>query len=317
MSQYFINTSGFSDQSRNRIAEIYNELNFALSRIERDAIKNWGVRSAKRLLILAGQRVRSMANLTTMLTRGGSGELQEFVQALKGGRVTEHIGDRTADAIDGSITIGRKGSRLIGNVAIALIRDPRSTAPALIGGLLGFGAGSGGLDGNGGIPDLDLMVDIGAHRSPITHTVIAGILTEGLLLAFADLAAELHAKLPIQHDPVWDGLAEIGRPLTENLAIGASAGLAYHFLVDALVQPAAYHGLPLEMPIEGHQFIFAANGLIEANYSKSRLSGHQSVEIVQEDLPTKSTGRRFVEAVANSSKSVSDGMRNAFNKARR
>lgn len=117
--------------------------------------------------------------------------------------------------------------------------DPKRTAPAVIGAVLGFSAGSGGLDGNGGIPDLDLLAGIGSNRSPLTHTLIAGILAEGLLLALADLAAEVHGRLPHDHDPLWDGLARIGRPLTHNLAIGTGAGLAYHLLVDAFVQPGS------------------------------------------------------------------------------
>ena len=315
MSQQLLIANHYSEQSRARIVSIYSELTFALSRIERDAIKAWGVRSSKRLLLLAARRVGGMARLATMLVRGGGGELKGILQALKQGRMAAHLGDRTAGAIDGSIKIGREGARAIGNIAAALIKDPRSTAPALIGGLLGFGAGSGGLDGNGGIPDLDLVAGVGAHRSPITHTVIAGIVAEGLLLAFADLAAEVNERLPAQHDHIWDGLARIGRPLTESLAIGTSAGLAYHLLVDAFVQPGTYHGVPFHMPMEAHQTIFAANGVIEAEYAASRMSERRSAEIIQSGVSAKSSGRRFVDAVSNASRTAAD-VKNAFNKGK-
>jgi hypothetical protein len=314
MRQQLLIADQISEQSRVRISSIYHELAFALSRIERDVLNAWGVRSSKRLLLLAARRVGGMARLATMLFRGGSGELKRIFQALKQGRMAAHLGDRTAFAIDGSIAIGREGARAIGNIATALIKDPRSTAPVLIGGLLGFGAGSGGLDGNGGIPDLDLVAGVGLHRSPITHTVIAGIIAEGLLLAFADLAAEVQERLPVQHDPIWDGLARIGRPLTESLAIGTSAGLAYHLLVDAFVQPGAYHGVPFHMPMEAHQTIFAANGVVEGEYAASSLSKRQAVEVLQGGVPAKSPGRRFVDAVANASKSVASDLKTAFNK---
>jgi hypothetical protein len=316
MSQQYLIADQISEQSRARIASIYSELAFALSRIERDAIKAWGVRSSKRLLLLAARRVGGMARLATILVRSSGGELKGILQALKQGRMAAHLGDRTAGAIDGSITIGREGARAIGNIAAALIKDPRSTAPALIGGLLGFGAGSGGLDGNGGIPDLDLVAGVGAHRSPITHTVIAGIVAEGLLLAFADLAAEVHERLPAHHDPIWDGLARIGRPLTESLAIGTSAGLAYHLLVDAFVQPGTYHGVPFHMPMEVHQTIFAANGVIEGEYAAQRMSERRSAEIIQGGIPAKSPGRRFVDAVANASKTAAADVKSAFKKGR-
>lgn len=314
MSQQYLIADQISEQSRARIASIYSELAFALSRIERDAIKAWGVRSSKRLLLLAARRVGGMARLATMLVRGSGGELMGILQALKQGRMAAHLGDRTAVAIDGSIAIGREGARAIGHIATALIKDPRSTAPALIGALVGFGAGSGGLDGNGGIPDLDLVAGVGAHRSPITHTVIVGIVAEGLLLALADLAAEAHGRLPVQHDPIWDGLAKIGRPLTESLAIGTSAGLAYHLLVDAFVQPGTYHGVPFHMPVEVHQTIFAANGVVEGEYAASRMSENRSAEIIQVGVPAKSPGRRFVDAVANASKAAAADVKNVFNK---
>ena len=316
MSQQLLLANQYSEQSRARIVSIYGELTFALTRIERDAIKAWGVRSSKRLLLLASRRVGGMARLATMLLRGGGGELKGILQALIQGRMAAYLGDRTAGAIDGSITIGREGARAIGNIAAALIKDPRSTAPALIGGLLGFGAGSGGLDGNGGIPDLDLVAGIGVHRSPITHTVIAGIVAEGLLLALADLAAEVHGRLPVQHDSIWDGLARIGRPLAESLAIGTSAGLAYHFLVDAFVQPGAYHGVPFHMSMESHQTVFAANGVIEGSYAASRMSGRQSAETIDGGVPVKSPGRRFVDAVANVSMTAAADVKSAFNKGK-
>jgi hypothetical protein len=134
------------------------------------------------------------------------------------------------------------------------------------------------------------LAGIGAHRSALTHTLIAGIVAEGLLLALADLAAEVHDRLPNNHDPIWDDLARIGRPLAENLAIGTSAGLAYHLLVDALVQPAALHGLPMSMSLEGHQGVIAASGLAEGSDAVARTrSRHDAVKVMyagpQQQLP--------------------------------
>jgi hypothetical protein len=292
-------TQEFSERIyASRTALLYSELGFALSRLERDALKGWGVRSASRLLLLAGRRVGGLAKLATVLGRAGFGELVSALSASRQRRLSAHVGDRTAATIDGTISLGRDGKRLIAGVARALVRDPKATAPAVLGGLLGFSAGSGGLDGNGGIPDLDLLAGIGAHRSPLTHTIVAGIIAEGLLLALADLAAEIHGKLPHEHDPMWDGLARIGRPMTESLAIGTSAGLAYHLLVDALIQPAALHGLPVEIPLEGHQTIMAASGLAEGANAAGHSAKRAPIDIVQGGPPQISTGRRVVDAVA-------------------
>jgi len=282
-----------------RVRRLQAELAFALARMERNDLKTWGGRSARRLLTLTGRRVGGFARLAALLARSGGGELTGLVSALRQRRFAVHLGDRAAVAIDGTLSVGREGGRLLVGVARGLVRDPKRTAPALLGGLLGFTAGSGGLDGNGGIPDLDLLAGIGVHRSPLTHTLIAGILAEGLLLALADLSAEVHGCLPHDHDPLWDGLARIGRPLTRNLAIGTSAGLAWHLLVDALVQPGAYHGLPVEMPMEAHQGVMAASGLAEGADAARRLRKRKPGVIVQGGVPEKSAGRRAVEAVGN------------------
>ncbi len=306
-------TQEFSERlSASRAAVLYSELGFALSRLERDALKGWGGRSAGRLLMLAGRRVGGLAKLATVLGRAGFGELMAVLSASRQRRLSAHLGDRTVAAIEGTVSLGRDGTRLVAGVARALVRDPKGTAPAVLGGLLGFSMGSGGLDGNGGIPDLDLLVGIGAHRSPLTHTIIAGVVAEGLLLALADLAAEVHCKLPHGHDPIWDGLERIGRPLTESLAIGTSAGLAYHLLVDALIQPAALHGLPVEMPLEGHQTIMAASGLAEGANAAGHSGRRTPVEIVQGGLPQKSSGRRAVDAVGEAAGNGLERARDAF-----
>jgi hypothetical protein len=309
-------TQEFSERiSASRAALLYSELAFALSRLESEALKGWGTRSASRLLMLTGRRVGGLAKLATMLGRAGFDELACAFLATRQRRLSTHVGDRAAAAIDGTISLGRDGIRLMAGVARALVRDPKAMAPTVLGGLLGFSAGSGGLDANGGIPDLDLLVGIGAHRSPLTHTIIAGIVAEGLLLALADLAAEVHGKLPHGHDPLWDGLAQVGRPLTQSLAIGTSAGLAYHLLVDALIQPAALHGLPVEMPLEGHQTIMAASGLAEGANAAGQPGRRSPVEIVVGGPPQISTGRQMVDAVAHAASAGAAVARNGLQRA--
>lgn len=288
-----------------RVGRLQDELGHALSGLERATLKSWGKRSATRLLILAGRRMGGLAQLASLLGRAGGGELIGLFSATQDGRLMTHVGDRTAAAIDGTLSIGRDSLRLIAQVARNLLRNPKANAPVVLGALLGFEAGSGGLDGNGGIPDLDLLGGIGAHRSLLTHSIISGIVVEGLLLALADLAAEIHGKLPAAHDPIWDGLARIGRPLTNSLAIGTSAGLAYHLLVDALVQPAPYHGMPFGMPMESHQTIMAANGIAEGNdaWQRARKSGR---EVVFDVAPARTTGRKVVDAAAATSGTAAD-----------
>ena len=55
---------------------------------------------------------------------------------------------------------------------------------------------SGGPDGDGGAPDLDLMFGIGAHRSVFSHSILMGASLETGLLALLRLTQLVHAKLP-------------------------------------------------------------------------------------------------------------------------
>lgn len=312
MSTHILNR--LPDFSDTRTGRCHQELHFALGRMESATLRAWGKRAAMRLLMLAGQRVGGLARLGTLIARAGGSELSGLLRALKQRRVGSHLGDRTAAAIDSTLTVGREGSRLLAGIAKALLKNPRETAPAVLGAVFGFSAGSGGLDANGGIPDLDLLASIGAHRSPITHTIIAGIVAEGLLLAMVDLAAEVHGRLPKDHDPLWDSLARIGRPLAENLAIGTSAGLAWHLMADAFVQPGTYHDLPFEMPLEAHQAMFAANGAAEGMHAVRQMHRNTPVTIVQGGVPEKTTGRKVVDALGRTAADATRTVAGGFSK---
>ena len=305
------------DFSGMRAGRCHNELRFALGRMESCVLKGWGKRSALRLLMLASQRVGGLARLGTLLVRAGGGELSGLLEALRQRRVMPHLGDRTAAAVDGTLSVGREGVSMLTGIARGLLNDPKKNAPAVLGAVLGFSAGSGGLDANGGIPDLDLLAGIGAHRSPVTHTIIAGIVAEGLLLAIADLAAEVHGRLPQDHDPLWDTLASIGRPLTDSLAIGTSAGLAWHLLADAFVQPGTYHDLPTDMPMEAHQAMFAANGTAEGIHAARRATKEGPAMIDQPTGTERSTGRKVVDVMDRAASQAKSALANTFEKLTR
>jgi hypothetical protein len=303
-SPYFLEPDLSESIFRARAARLYSELNFSLSRIEKSCIRQWGTRSASRLVFLAGRRVGGLTKLLSVLARTGSVEVLGLISAIQRRDLSQHLTERAAATIDGGISLGRDGAKMLAGLAKAMIHDPKRTATLILGGLLGFEAGSGGLDGNGGIPDLDLLAGIQTHRSPLTHSIVAGIVVEGLLLAIADLAAEVHGKLPIEHDPLWDGLAKIGRPLTQSLALGTSAGLAYHLFIDAFVQPGAYHDLPVSMSIVAHEAIQAVNGVAEgADAAKRAVTGVGS-EIHQQSREGRSTGLKIVQAAKQTAASV-------------
>ena len=52
--------------------------------------------------------------------------------------------------------------------------------------------------------------------------------TRIVFLALLDFSSGMFDRLPHDHAPLWDRMAKIGRPFSESLSIGLSAGLAYH-----------------------------------------------------------------------------------------
>ncbi len=80
--------------------------------------------------------------------------------------------------------------------------------------VMGFNVGGGGIDGDGGIPDLDLLISIGHHRSILTHSVLPMIILEGVFFSLIGLVNLVHNNLPSKHVIsnlvfyfTWNGLA--------------------------------------------------------------------------------------------------------------
>ena len=101
-------------------------------------------------------------------------------------------------------------------------------------------------------------------RSVMDVEMLMGAALETGFLSLVQLVRLLHAKLPAGHDPLWDELVKHADSIAHTASTGVSIGMSYHLLVDGLVQPAAYHGLPVSMPIEAHQTMLVANAAAEA-----------------------------------------------------
>jgi hypothetical protein len=85
--------------------------------------------------------------------------------------------------------------------------------------------------------------------------------------------------------------------------------------VDEILR-AAYHDLPVEMPMEAHQGIMAANALAEGNGAASRLRHRESVEIVQGGLPGITTGRTVVDTVSAGANSATKQIKDTIRRFR-
>jgi hypothetical protein len=264
-----------------RQEQLFSELKTALARTQQEDLSAWGRRSASQLPVIGARRIRNLGRLLSNFASFTGKELRNAIRAMGEGRLGTHFGNRSAAVIDGIIDIKNRVTNTVSAIAGALYSDPKSNAPGVLALAMGFLAGSGGLDANGGIPDSDLALGIGWHRSPFTHSIIAGIVVEGAILALVDLTGVIHDKLPTGYDPFWDKLLAAKEDFALRLTQGASAGIAYHLGVDATLQPGAYHDLPVEMPMEAHQTILAMNALAEgADVANKQTKGEKIVNNV-------------------------------------
>ena len=280
-------------------ARLFDELKLALSRTTAEDMKSWGSAAAGRLPAIGKRRIKNFGSLISSIAKATGREVQSAVNAMKDGQFGSHLGQRTAAGINGTIDLGKQVWRVVGAVGNSVMDDPKKNAPGVLALALGFIAGSGGVDGNGGVPDTDIaMFGIGDHRSLFTHSIIAGIVVEGSILALADLAGIVCDKLPVgERSGFWDQLSSAKDQIAGQLAAGASVGIAYHLAVDATLQPAAYKDLPISMPMEAHQMLFALNAAVEGQDASRRV---------------ETTGEKVVNTVTSGFSAFGAGMKVLF-----
>ena len=250
---------------------LLRELRQALSSIPRSELTAWGGRIPKIMWTVTRRRGTGIKKLIMWVGHCISGESSNWYRAYKLGEGWQHVVTRGDAAKMTSAKTFNSARSFIQKYSADLSRSPEKEAPKLIALILGFLAGSGGLDGDGGIPDLDLLEGIGEHRSIFTHSVVAGVVCETFILGIADLARTIHGHLPTDHDALWDKLAEESEAVIPSLIQGLSAGIAYHLGVDSTIDGGgSYHDLPFSATQDVHQSITAANAVAEGAYAATR-----------------------------------------------
>lgn len=259
-----------------RRSSLFAELKYALNGMQDQELRSW----ALQIPITAGSvSLRRGRNLKATVSTAGNWLRKEWSAAstaYKRHKLQDHLTERTKSLAGQSVDIAQSANDIVHHYGNRLAADPRNEAPVLIAGLVGFLMGSGGVDGDGGIPDLDLLGGIGAHRSLLTHTIVAGIVAETLVRAVADLATRVHGKLPNPHDELWEFLALKDSRVIEALCTGVSLGLAYHFTVDATADAGgAYAGLKGLVSPAVDNAIQAGNTVVEGNDALKRVASRR------------------------------------------
>jgi hypothetical protein len=232
------------------------------------------------------RRAGNVFDTARKLTSATTSEVKAGVQAWQNNRLIEHTGIRRKAAVDGAANKYRAGKEFGSQLVSAVREAPADNLPKFVVTVIAGLAASGGVDGDGGVPDMDLLAGIGYHRSPFTHSIVAGAVLETAVLTLIRVVEKLHDRLPETHDPVWDEFQKHSTSVLDAAGRGASVGIAYHLLVDGIAQPGAYHGLPVEMPIEAHQGLFVLNAGAEAQDAVVRPKTREQLRTEHRELLT-------------------------------
>lgn len=254
--------------SSGRTSRMNAELSEALRSTSAPELQAWASGIPKTFANVSGRRVQNIGRLGAAVGTRISEEIRGLYGAFNDNRVMTHIHQRGSAASEAAHSKYGEARAAIQTIASVSRDDSGERIQRVAAMVFGFVLGSGGIDGDGGVPDLDLLAGIGAHRSVLTHSIIAGIFMETLLYSVVTLTKTVYPNLPEQHDPLWDDLVAGSERVLSSLSQGMSAGIAYHLGVDATIDGAGtYKDLPFSAPQEAHQGILAGNAAVEATHA--------------------------------------------------
>lgn len=247
-----------------RCRQLSDELQTAVSKTGTDDLAAWAKLTAELFGSSAVRRVSRLADTLSSLGKGAFQEVVDAVDAFTRGRAKDHFVAMADRAMVAGTDLKDSAVATYNRMATAITKNPSAGAQSILGAALGFLAGSGGIDADGGAPDLDIpLLGIGEHRSLFTHSILIGVTIETAVMSLIDLNRRVHSKLPPKHDVFWDNLLANSEQIGIAFSSGASSGVAYHLFVDATLQPGAFHGLPFAMPMEAHQALLMTNSIAE------------------------------------------------------
>ena len=248
-----------------RLVRLQRQLEFAWNAAPDGTATRWALSLPEIFATVTWRRGRNIIGLISTAGRETSRVALALYRAHQRGDLQEQVALELTDIGD---TLRRKSKAAANTVEAlynAVVADPRGTAPQLITMVVSALVVSGGPDGDGGAPDLDLMLGIDAHRSIFSHSILMGATLETGLIAIVSLANQVHGYLPNDHDPAWDMLSAHLGQIGNSALRGMSVGLAYHLAFDGIVEPAAYKDLPVDdAPMAAHEGVILTNAAAEA-----------------------------------------------------
>lgn len=243
---------------------LVSELRYAIDKTSSNDLEKWGKQIPETMATVALRRGKNFGSVLNAIAEFFVSESRGVMTAFSQDRLSKHVlhrGEVASDTLSASIKEARDTVLGLSDI---VSQNPEREAPRLLVGVLGMMIGSGGIDGDGGVPDLDFLGGIGAHRSIFTHSIIAGTVIETTLLSVANLIKTVQYNLPENHQPFWEEFVEISNDYLDTFSTGVSAGIAYHLGIDgALDSDGTYKDLPFSIPQEGHNVIILGNATAE------------------------------------------------------
>ena len=128
-----------------------------------------------------------------------------------------------------------------------------------------FFASAGGLNLEGGLPDLDIDISgIQHHRNFFSHSILIGLGVEFTGRFSLNVLEKIKNRMPNDRHPVWDRVYNIIDSHKDKAIAAMWLGIGAHMLKDSGLFGGGvtpYKDLPFSMPMEAHKGLFAANGV--------------------------------------------------------
>lgn len=264
-----------------RSSRLLEELQHAFRNAPRQMLIDWAQASSGRFGVALVRRLDNGKELLLDGLGGLGSEVNEAYRAMMDAHLVDHVMSRWGALSNASAETVRKTQAQVGDFSKSMQQDPVGVGSKMVVAALAFHFLGGGMDGDGGIPDLDIeFFGIGGHRSIFTHSIFAGAVVETGLYSLYDFLNRGHQYLPSQHDPLWDKIHAGLKGWLASAASGASAGLAYHFGIDATLHPGYFRDLPFTASSEMHQAILGASAVSEAAAGRQRSSDRDTADLM-------------------------------------
>lgn len=168
------------------------------------------------------RRVTNLVRLTRTVVTSASREIVDGYSAWREEQLGLHLPQRGEAAVQ-TVKNGYLEARDLTSAIAQTFRDnPKDAGVQLFTVVMTSIVVSGGPDGDGGAPDLDLMLGIDAHRSILSHSILMGTVLETGILSLLLMVKMVHDKLPVHHDPLWDDI----HGHSQSIALSANLGPA-------------------------------------------------------------------------------------------